>query len=149
MSDDTQHGTVGVRLKGTDFDAVSRIPANKEGEALYVLYPKTMKVAHRLVCEVKLREDKVKHITFRSALLVENNSQIPIELKVGNDAGAKITTIGKFLCEFFLGLGTNYMQFPETVRRYLSIRYLIKPLRFALVPVSHLIGVEKPSSGEI
>ncbi|KAK9446960.1 uncharacterized protein V1518DRAFT_387785 [Limtongia smithiae] len=83
LNDDSQHGTVGVRLKDSKFEAVTRIQANKEGEALYVLLPKTTKIAHRLVCEIKLREDKVKHITFRSALLVENNSQIPIEIMVG------------------------------------------------------------------
>ncbi|KAK9370251.1 hypothetical protein V1509DRAFT_617204, partial [Lipomyces kononenkoae] len=95
LSEDSQHGTVGVRLKGTNFDAVTRIQANKEGEALYVLQPKTMKVAHRLICEVKLREDKVKHVTFRSALLVENNTQIPIDMLVGDTAvsDAEILTI--------------------------------------------------------
>ncbi|KAK9485881.1 hypothetical protein V1527DRAFT_94643 [Lipomyces starkeyi] len=95
LNEDSQHGTVGVRLKDTNFDAVTRIQANKEGEALYVLQPKTMKVAHRLICEVKLREDKVKHITFRSALLVENNTQIPIDMLVGDDVveNAKIMTI--------------------------------------------------------
>ncbi|KAJ8102210.1 hypothetical protein POJ06DRAFT_300095 [Lipomyces tetrasporus] len=95
LNEDSQHGTVGVRLKDTNFDAVTRIQANKEGEALYVLQPKTMKVAHRLICEVKLREDKVKHITFRSAMLVENNTQIPIDMLVGdpNVTNTKIMTI--------------------------------------------------------
>ncbi|KAK9457717.1 hypothetical protein V1511DRAFT_185294 [Dipodascopsis uninucleata] len=94
LNDESQHGTVGVRLKGTNFNAVTRIQANKEGEALYVLQPKTMKVAHRLVCEVKLREDKVKQITFRSALLVENNTQIPIDLMIGDpEIGNKIMSI--------------------------------------------------------
>jgi hypothetical protein len=106
LNEESQHGTVGVRLKDTNFDAVTRIQANKEGEALYVLQPKTMKVAHRLICEVKLREDKVKHITFRSALLVENNTQIPIDMLVGDDvvANAKIMTIGtNILHSWFAG----------------------------------------------
>ncbi|KAK9463382.1 uncharacterized protein V1516DRAFT_644614 [Lipomyces oligophaga] len=83
LSDDSQHGTIGVRLKDTQFDAVTRIQATKEGETLYVLQPKAQKVAHRLVCEVKLREDKVKNIILRSALLIENATQIPIHMKVG------------------------------------------------------------------
>ncbi|KAK9466576.1 hypothetical protein V1512DRAFT_276148 [Lipomyces arxii] len=93
LNDDSQNGTVGIRLKDTNFDAVTRIQANKEGEALYVLQPKTMKVAHRLVCEVKLREDKVKHITFRSALIVENGTQIPIDMIVGNDDESQMISI--------------------------------------------------------
>ncbi|KAK9474293.1 uncharacterized protein V1510DRAFT_428530 [Dipodascopsis tothii] len=95
LSIESQHGTVGVRLKDTAFNAVTRIPANKEGETLYVLQPRAMKVAHRLVCEVKLREDKVKCITFRSALVVENSTQIPLELLVGDAdaAGAAVKTI--------------------------------------------------------
>ncbi|KAK9477512.1 hypothetical protein V1514DRAFT_282762 [Lipomyces japonicus] len=84
LSEESQHGAIGVRLKDTNFDAVTKIQASKEGETLYVLQPRTMKVAHRLVCEVKLRPDKVKQITLRSALLIENNTHIPIEVMTGN-----------------------------------------------------------------
>lgn len=75
-------GVVGVRLEGSGFDSVDRIPVNREGEAIYALPPRKDKVLHRLLVEVKLGPDRIKYITFRSPLTVENNTQIPIEIGV-------------------------------------------------------------------
>lgn len=75
-------GVVGVRLEGSGFDSVDRIPVNREGEAIYALPPRKDKVLHRLLVEVKLGADRIKYITFRSPLSVENNTQIPIEIGV-------------------------------------------------------------------
>ncbi|KAL8710768.1 MAG: hypothetical protein Q9220_004786 [cf. Caloplaca sp. 1 TL-2023] len=75
-------GVVGIKLEASGFDAVDRIPVSREGETLYNLYPRKDKVLHRLLVEVKLGTDNVKYITFRSPLVVENNTQIPVELGV-------------------------------------------------------------------
>ncbi|KAL8904643.1 MAG: hypothetical protein Q9207_003131 [Kuettlingeria erythrocarpa] len=75
-------GVVGIQLEGSGFESVERIPVNREGETLYNLKPRKDKVLHRLLVEVTLGTDNVKYITFRSPLLVENNTQIPVELGV-------------------------------------------------------------------
>ena len=75
-------GRVGVRLEGSGFDSVNRIPVNREGETLYNLKPRKAKVLHKMSVEIKLGADNVKYITFRSPLVVENNTQIPIELGI-------------------------------------------------------------------
>ena len=75
-------GLVGVKLEGSGFDSINRIAVVREGETLYNLKPKKDKVQHRMLVEVSLGTDNVKYITFRSPLLVENNTQIPIEICV-------------------------------------------------------------------
>ena len=77
-----QNGVIGVRLQGSGFDSVERIPVTREGEVLYNLKPRKDKVQHRMLVEVKLGTDNVKYITLRSPLLVENNTQIPVEMGV-------------------------------------------------------------------
>ena len=82
LSPEGNSGVVGARLQDSGFESVNRIPVNREGETLYNLNPRKDKVLHRLLVDVKLGTDNIKHITFRSPLLVENNTQIPIELGV-------------------------------------------------------------------
>ncbi|RMZ85113.1 hypothetical protein DV738_g388, partial [Chaetothyriales sp. CBS 135597] len=75
-------GLVGIKLEGSGFDSINRIPVIREGETLYSLKPRKDRVQHRLLVEVKLGADSVKYITFRSPLLIENRTQIPIEFGV-------------------------------------------------------------------
>ena len=82
LSPEGSSGVVGVKLEGSGFESIERIAVNREGETLYNLKPRKDKVQHRLLVEVKLGADNVKYITFRSPLLVENNTQIPIEIGV-------------------------------------------------------------------
>ena len=82
LSPDGLSGFVGIKLEGSGFDSIDRIGVNREGETLYNLKPRKDKVLHRLLVEVSLGSDNVKYITFRSPLLVENNTQIPIEIGV-------------------------------------------------------------------
>ena len=82
LSPEGQTGVIGVRLEGSGFDSIDRIPVNREGEQLYNLKPRKDKVQHRMLVEVSLGIDNVKYITLRSPLLVENNTQIPVELGV-------------------------------------------------------------------
>lgn len=82
LSPEGQSGLIGIRLDGSGFDSIDRIQVNREGEVLYNLKPRKDKVQHRMLVETKLGTDNVKYITLRSPLLVENHTQIPLELGV-------------------------------------------------------------------
>ncbi|KAK4502697.1 hypothetical protein PRZ48_006123 [Zasmidium cellare] len=82
LTPEGQTGVIGVRLEGSGFDSVDRIQVNREGENLYNLKPRKDKVQHRMLVDVTLGTDNVKYITLRSPMLVENHTQIPIELGV-------------------------------------------------------------------
>jgi vacuolar protein sorting-associated protein 13A/C len=90
-------GVVGVKLEGSGFDSISRIPVVREGETVYALKPKQENVLHRLLVEVTLGPDNVKYITFRSPLLIENNTQIPVELGVFSPGEGHLLKIEKIL----------------------------------------------------
>ncbi|KAF2460623.1 hypothetical protein BDY21DRAFT_279898 [Lineolata rhizophorae] len=75
-------GVVGLKLEGSGFDSIDRVAVSREGEKIYNLYPRKDRVLHRLLVDVKLGTDNVKCITLRSPLLVENNTQIPVELGI-------------------------------------------------------------------
>ena len=90
-------GVVGVKLEGSGFDSVSQIPVVREGEIIYNLRPKKSNVLHRLLVEVNLGADNVKYITFRSPLLVENNTQIPVELGIYSPQEGHLLKIEKIL----------------------------------------------------
>jgi vacuolar protein sorting-associated protein 13A/C len=82
LTPENNTGVVGVRLEASGFDSVNKIPVNREGEYLYSLRPRKDQILHRLLVEITLGTDDVKYITFRSPLLVENKTQIPVELGV-------------------------------------------------------------------
>ncbi|OAA63095.1 vacuolar protein sorting-associated protein vps13 [Cordyceps fumosorosea ARSEF 2679] len=71
-----------IQLENSGFDPVKNVLLNREGEFLYGLRPKTNGVLHRLCVEVTLGDDNVKYVTLRSPLVVENATQIPVELGV-------------------------------------------------------------------
>ena len=75
-------GVLGIKLEGSGFDSVDKIPVGREGEVLYGLTPRQDKVLHRFLVDVKLEADNIKYITFRSPLAVENNTQFVIELGI-------------------------------------------------------------------
>ena len=82
LSPEGSSGIVGIKLEGSGFDSVDHIAVNLEGETQYILQPRKDKVLHRLLVEVNLGSDNVKTIIFRSPLVVENNTQIPVEIGV-------------------------------------------------------------------
>ncbi|KAI7403002.1 vacuolar protein sorting-associated protein 13 [Hortaea werneckii] len=82
LSPEGQTGVIGVQLEGSGFESIDRIGVNREGETLYNLKPRKDKVQHRMLVEVSLGADNVKYITLRSPLLVENQTQIPVEIGV-------------------------------------------------------------------
>ncbi|CAI4219735.1 unnamed protein product [Parascedosporium putredinis] len=80
---DSASNTVELRLEGSGFDPVKSIRLNREGEFLYGLRVQGKSTVHRILVEIKLGgTDNVKYVTFRSPLLVENHTQIPVELGV-------------------------------------------------------------------
>ena len=82
LSTDIKSAVVGVNLEGSSFQSLNKIPINREGEFMYNLKPRVDNILHRLLVEVTLGVDNVKYITFRSPLVVENNTQIPVEMGV-------------------------------------------------------------------
>ncbi|KAH8784607.1 hypothetical protein BGZ57DRAFT_882885 [Hyaloscypha finlandica] len=82
LTPENNTGVVGVRLEASGFDSLNKISVNREGEYLYGLRPRKDQILHRLLVEITLGTDNVKYITFRSPLLVENKTQIPVELGV-------------------------------------------------------------------
>ncbi|KAM0716599.1 hypothetical protein Q7P37_008044 [Cladosporium fusiforme] len=82
LSPEGQSGLIGIKLDGSGFDSIDRIPVSREGEVLYNLKPRKDKIQHRMLVEVTLGTDNVKYITLRSPLLVENHTQIPVEIGV-------------------------------------------------------------------
>ncbi|KAI1104805.1 vacuolar protein sorting-associated protein 13 [Jackrogersella minutella] len=82
MSESNAANSVAVQIEGSGFDAVKNIRLNREGEFLYSLRPKMDNTLHRLLVEVNLGSDNVKYVTLRSPLVVENATQIPVELGV-------------------------------------------------------------------
>lgn len=82
LSPESNTGIIGVKLEGSGFDSVTKIGVNREGEYLYSLRPRQDQILHRLLVEITLGADNVKYITLRSPLLVENKTQIPVELGV-------------------------------------------------------------------
>jgi vacuolar protein sorting-associated protein 13A/C len=93
LSPEGATGVLGIRLEGSGFDSINKIPVNREGEALYNLRPKKSGVQHRLLVEIKLGIDNVKYITFRSPLLVENNTQITLDMGVYDRENGNIVKI--------------------------------------------------------
>jgi vacuolar protein sorting-associated protein 13A/C len=95
LSPEGQSGVIGVKLEGSGFDSVDRIHVSREGESLYNLKPRKDKVQHRMLVDVTLGTDNVKYITLRSPLLVENNTQIPIEIGVYSPEDGHLLKIEK------------------------------------------------------
>ncbi|KAH7312762.1 hypothetical protein B0I35DRAFT_481183 [Stachybotrys elegans] len=79
---ESNQNNVAIQLEGSGFDPVKNVRLNREGEYIYSLRPKSDNVLHRLCVEVSLGADNVKYVTLRSPLLVENATQIPVELGV-------------------------------------------------------------------
>ncbi|TQS31986.1 hypothetical protein Golomagni_07714, partial [Golovinomyces magnicellulatus] len=79
---ESNQNDVSVTLEGSGFDPVKNVRLNREGEFLYALKPKTDEVLHRICVEVSLGSDNVKYVVLRSPLLIENATEIPVELGV-------------------------------------------------------------------
>jgi vacuolar protein sorting-associated protein 13A/C len=79
---ESHENDVGIHLEASGFDLIKNVCLNREGEFLYSLRPKTDNILHKLCVEVSLAADNVKYVTLRSPLVVENATQIPVELGI-------------------------------------------------------------------
>ncbi|EPQ26496.1 uncharacterized protein PFL1_05818 [Pseudozyma flocculosa PF-1] len=86
---DSGGNMLSLAIEGMPWERLRHISVDREGEYLLSLRPKLDKVAHRVLCEVKLH-DNVKHITFRSSFNVENRTMVPIEMVI-LDADGNVT----------------------------------------------------------
>jgi vacuolar protein sorting-associated protein 13A/C len=82
LAEGSSTNSVAVQLEGSGFDPVRNIRLSREGEFLYALKPKADQVLHKMLVEVKLGTDNIKYVTLRSPLLVENETDLPVELGV-------------------------------------------------------------------
>jgi vacuolar protein sorting-associated protein 13A/C len=75
----SSHNAFGVQFENMPWERVRNVSVDREGDQSYVLKPRVQEVLHRVVCDVKLK-DNVKIVTFRSAFQVENMTHLPMEL---------------------------------------------------------------------
>ncbi|KAI0596932.1 vacuolar protein sorting-associated protein 13 [Biscogniauxia sp. FL1348] len=94
-SESNTANTVSVQIEGSGFDTVKNIRLNREGEYLFGLRPKSDNTLHRLLVEVTLGADNIKYVTLRSPLVVENQTQIPVELGVYDPQDGHLLKIEK------------------------------------------------------
>lgn len=82
-----RHNSLGVKLEKCPWTEPLRgISVDQEGEQILYLRPKTDKVSHQLMCEIRL-EHNIKVITFRSTLNVDNSTSHPVEMIVVDTHG--------------------------------------------------------------
>jgi vacuolar protein sorting-associated protein 13A/C len=82
LTENATANNVSVQLEGSGFDMVKNIRLTREGEFLSHLKPKRDGVLHKLLVDIKLGTDNIKYVTLRSPLLVENETDLPVELGV-------------------------------------------------------------------
>ncbi|KAG9251666.1 uncharacterized protein F5Z01DRAFT_260241 [Emericellopsis atlantica] len=92
---ESNQNDVTITLEGSGFDPVKNVRLNREGEFLYALRPKTDEILHRVCVEVNLGSDNVKYVTLRSPFLVENATEIPVELGIYDAADGHLLKIEK------------------------------------------------------
>ncbi|RKF58530.1 Vacuolar protein sorting-associated protein 13 [Erysiphe neolycopersici] len=97
ISSDASDGIVEIKLEGSGFEKISKIPINREGEYLFCLQPQKDRVFHRILVEIVLGANNVKYVTFRSPLSIENNTLIPVEMGVLDAQGGDLLRIEKIL----------------------------------------------------
>jgi vacuolar protein sorting-associated protein 13A/C len=103
-----------------EWESVKWISVDREGVEGYVLRPMVDEVSHKLVAEVKLR-DNVKVVVLRSALVFVNMTEIELEVVTINEAG-KITSKVHLIKpgeEFGFGIEASYWD-----------RVLVRPMGF-------------------
>jgi hypothetical protein len=93
MNVTTDTNLLDIELKGTSFQQISRVPVSFEGSRPYRLKPADTKVAHHVLCEVKLGGDNIKEVVIRSTYLIENTSMNDLEIRMlhGNGEHTDVT----------------------------------------------------------
>ncbi|KAF4122047.1 vacuolar protein sorting-associated protein 13A/C [Geosmithia morbida] len=92
---ESNQNDVSITLEGSGFDPVKNVRLNREGEFLYSLRPKADEILHRICVDVSLGSDNVKYVTLRSPLLIENSTEIPVEIGVYDEREGHLLKIEK------------------------------------------------------
>ena len=90
---DTEGNLLNFKLKGTPYNNIERVPVNMEAHRPYRLKPLDTKVAHHVLCEVKLGQDNVKEVIVRSTYMIENASMNELEVLMIHEGGRSEVTI--------------------------------------------------------
>ena len=91
---DTEGNLISFKLLGTHYSSIERVPVNMEANRPYRLKPVDTKIAHHVLCEIKLGQDNIKEVIIRSTYLIENNSLNELEvMMIHNDGGYTKVTI--------------------------------------------------------
>ncbi|RUS21382.1 hypothetical protein BC937DRAFT_92871, partial [Endogone sp. FLAS-F59071] len=85
---------LGLQIDGPGWESLKDIPVDREGATIYILRPKVKNVSHRLVVDVKL-QDNVKVVTFRSSMVVENRTLLPVDVVMVDQQGNTASPISK------------------------------------------------------
>lgn len=89
-----------VQLDGALWETIRNISVDTQGEHMYSLRPSINNVQHRIVFDVKM-VNNLKIVTIRSAMTIENNTLLPIDVGILDPRGKhfedNIVKIGKCL----------------------------------------------------
>lgn len=88
------HNSVGIFLEDTPWERVKRISVEREGEQVYRLKPRLDKIAHRILCDIKL-VNNVKIVTLRSTFKIVNMTLVPSEMVLVDAQGKKASAVFK------------------------------------------------------
>ncbi|KAI8639786.1 hypothetical protein BD408DRAFT_476983 [Parasitella parasitica] len=73
----------GVQIDAFDWEPIMHIPVDTESERAYRLRPAVKHVDHRLIVDIHL-ENHIKTVTFRSGLVLQNNSSEEMQMVMVN-----------------------------------------------------------------
>ncbi|CAI2166885.1 9593_t:CDS:10 [Funneliformis geosporum] len=83
---------LGIQFDNATWECIKEIPVDREAENLYILRPKVGGVTHRMVVDVKLK-DNIKVVTFRSVLVLENRTLLTIEMKIVDKQNKNVSDV--------------------------------------------------------
>ncbi|RKP03518.1 hypothetical protein CXG81DRAFT_9373 [Caulochytrium protostelioides] len=81
---------IALQIQGPGWESLKGISLDREGERLYSLRPALKGVTYKLVIEVRLHEN-VKVVTFRSAIVMINATELNVDVILVNTAGKQST----------------------------------------------------------
>lgn len=74
---------LGIQIEQCDWESMVHIAVDEEGELAYRLRPAFKGIHHRLIVDIHL-ENHVKTVTFRSGLVLQNNSSEDMQITIVN-----------------------------------------------------------------
>ena len=81
LDTNNQKNVLQASVKGNIYNTIMTIDATYEGEVLHVLKPAKDGFHRRIVCDLRSTDEGIKEITFRSTLVIQNNTTSMVEIK--------------------------------------------------------------------